>query len=382
MSWKDKTTVVEKRLEFVKLCDDGRYTVSSLCERFGVSRKNGYKWLQRYREEGIDGLKDKRRAPRSQPFRISDDIEEALLAERDAHPHWGPRKILAVLRRDAPDEQWPVASTVYDVLKRNGRIKSQRRRHKHQHPGKPVVEMDRPNSVWCIDFKGQFKLGNGQWCYPLTVTDGFSRALLCAHALTSTKLEPVRRVFIRLFKKYGLPEVILSDNGTPFASTGIRGLSRLSVWWIRLGIRHVRTEPSSPEQNGRHERMHRTLKAETTKPPKQTMKAQQREFDRFQHEYNCVRPHEALGQETPISRYAKSPRQYPKRLDYVDYPRNFLIRLVSASGEFCWRNKHVFLSTALAGQHVGLEETDDGIWSIYFASEELGRLDVRTNTVK
>lgn len=383
MSWKDGKEVAEKRLEFVNLLQDGRYTMVELCERFGIARSNGYKWVDRYLEAGLEGLKDRRRAPKGSSLRTASELEALILKERDAHKTWGPRKLLAVLERDYPDvEAWPAASTVYDILKRNGRIQSVRKRRKHEHPGKPFVDMDLPNNVWAADYKGQFRLGNGQNCYPLTVTDGYSRFLLMCHALPSTHLEAAKKAFLRLFKEYGLPDGILTDNGSPFASTGLGGLTRLSVWWIRLGIRHLRTQPSNPQQNGRHERMHRTLKAEATKPPQQTMRAQQLAFDRFRNEYNHVRPHEALDQQTPATIYAASPRQCPDRLPTVEYPSNFITRLVSSSGSIRFNSAQIFITQALAGEHIGLEECGDGIWNVFFGTAAVGRRDVRTATVK
>lgn len=383
MSWKEVSEVLDKRMEFVALVRDGRYTMTELCEKFGVARSNGYKWMNRFLEGGLAGLSDRRRGPRDSSHRTSQDMEELILAERDQHPTWGPRKLLVVLARDMPDvEGWPAASTVYDILKRNGRIQSLRRRRKHEHPGRPFVEMKLPNSVWAADYKGQFRLGNGRLCYPLTVTDGYTRFLFAAEGLPSTELEGARVVFLRLFKSFGLPEAILTDNGSPFCSSGLAGLTRLSVWWLRLGIRRLRTQPAHPEQNGRHERMHRTLKAEATQPPRQTMRAQQAAFDAFRTEYNEVRPHEALGNATPGSLYESSPRPYPRRLPTVEYGSNFITRLVSSSGSIRLDSAQIHVSSALAGEYVGLEACGDGIWSVYFSTEDIGRLDVRTGTVK
>lgn len=258
MPWKDNKVVAEKRLEFVKLLQDGRYSMTELCERFGISRTNGYKWMDRYLEAGMDGLKDRRRAPHSSSLRTPREVEDKIVQERDRHPRWGPRKLRALLMRDYPDTRWPAGSTFYEILKRQGRIQSKRRRRKHEHPGRPFVEMDLPNSVWSADYKGQFRLGDGKHCYPLTVADGYSRYLLGCDALGSTRLDTAHKTFRRLFETYGLPEAILTDNGAPFTSTGLGGLTQLNVWWLRLGIRHLRTQPSHPQRNGRHERMHRT----------------------------------------------------------------------------------------------------------------------------
>lgn len=382
MSWKEDREVAEIRLEFIRLLQDGRYTVVELCDRFGVARSTAYKWVDRYLEGGLDGLKDRRRGPKRSAIRTSQELEDMIVAERDRHRTWGPRKLLITLAADFPDVPWPAPSTVHEILKRYGRIQSKRPRRKHEHPGKPFVASDLPNTIWAADYKGQFRLGNGSVCYPLTVTDHFSRSLLGCRALSSTSLKPARAVFLGLFRTYGLPEAILTDNGVPFASVGLAGLSQLSIWWMRLGIRHLRTQPSSPQQNGRHERMHRTLKAEATKPPAQTLRAQQAVFDRFQQEYNELRPHEAHGQRTPSAFYQPSPRPYPERLPPLDYPGNFVVRKVASNGSFRWLSAPVFLTKALEGQHIGLEETADGIWSVYFAKALIGRLDERTGTVK
>lgn len=382
MSWKEYKSVVDKRLEFVRMCEDGRYTMTELCERFGVSRNNGYKWLRRYQEQGLDGLRDQRREALNCPHRTLPEIEALLLKERDAHPTWGVRKLLAVLSADFPDRTFPVASTAHEILTRNGRVTTHGRRRRHAHPGKPVLEMNAPNSVWAADYKGQFLLGNGRLCYPLTVTDGFSRYLIGCRALTSTKAHLAKAAFVGLFRKFGLPDAILTDNGTPFASSGLAGLTDLAVWWLRLGIRRVRTQPAQPQQNGRHERMHRTLKAEATKPPQITQRAQQKAFDVFSHEYNDVRPHEGIGMVTPASIYAHSNRPYPERLPQVHYPSNFVVRRVSDSGSIRWCGSQISVSLTLAGQYIGLEQVDDGIWTIYFASAEIGRLDTRTASIK
>ena len=382
MSWKEDKEVAEIRLEFIRLVQDGRYTVVELCERFGVARSTAYKWVDRYLEGGLDGLKDLRRGPRHPALRTGEEVEERIVAERDKHRTWGPRKLLVTLTADYPDVVWPAPSTVYEILKRHGKIQSKRPRRKHEHPGKPFVASELPNGIWAADFKGQFRLGNGSLCYPLTVTDHFSRALLACHALPSTTHRRTRAVFLQLFKEYGLPEAILTDNGVPFVSIGLAGLSQLSIWWMRLGIRHIRTQPSHPQQNGRHERMHRTLKAEATKPPAQTMRSQQAAFDRFRQEYNNHRPHEALGQRAPMDFYQASPRPYPERLPPIDYPKNFVVRKVSSNGSIRWLSAAVFVTKSLEGQHIGLEETGDGLWSVYFSRVRVGKLDERTGTVK
>ncbi len=383
MPWQSDENVFERRLKFVRMALDGRYRMTELCELFGVSRNNAYKWLKRYREEGAEGLRDRSRVAKSHPAAVPTEVISAILEERDAHPTWGAKKIRAILERDYPEMRLPARSTIHWILKRNGRVQAKRpRRTRHEHPGKPFVPMDLPNSVWSADYKGQFRLQQGRNCYPLTVADGHSRYLLGCDALSSTRFALAHKVFRRLFIEYGLPEAILTDNGSPFASTGLRGLTQLSVWWLRLGIKLIRTQPSHPEQNGRHERMHRTLKAEATMPAQYTFIQQQRAFDRFRLEYNEVRPHEALDMATPASFYSPSPRPYPARLPKVGYPPHFITRLVATTGYIRWHSDKVYVSKPLANQYVGLEEVDDGIWSVYFGTNLIGRLNDRNLTIR
>lgn len=381
MPWEAEKPVYEIRYEFVKAYESGLYTMTELCERFGISRNCGYKWLKRYREGGLEGLMDRPKRPKASPFITSGEVVEAILELRDSHPRWGARKLKAWLERNEPDTAWPSKSTIHDILGRNGRVRERRRRRKHAHPGRPVVDYTEPNAVWSADYKGQFLLGNGQYCYPLTVFDGHSRYLLGCRALKGTDYESARQVFAELFRRYGLPKYLLTDNGSPFVSTGLAGLTRLSAWWIRLGIIPKRTQPSHPEQNGRHERMHRTLKAEATRPPEKSQKAQQEVFWSFQQQFNEERPHEALGQRPPADVYEPSPRLYPRRLPKLDYPRNAEVRLVSNNGGIRFRCQYLFLSSALKGEHVGLEEVEDGIWSIYYGPLEIARLNERNFAV-
>jgi len=381
MPWKEEKPVFELRYEFVKAHESGLYSMADLCRRFGVSRNNGYKWLKRYRESGLAGLQDQSKRPKSSPFSSSEEVVDAILEVRDAHPRWGARTIKAYLERYEPDRAWPSRSGLHKILKRSGRVREQKRRRKYAHPGYPVVAYDQPNRVWSADYKGQFRLGDGSYCYPLTVLDGHSRYLLGCQALQGTTTEAAREVFRRLFQEYGLPEFILTDNGVPFASPGLSGLSALSVWWIKLGILPKRTQPSHPEQNGRHERMHKTLKAEATRPPGQTLAAQQQEFDHFRRVFNEERPHHALELRTPADLYQPSPRPYPSRLPLIEYPSEAKVRLVSKNGGIRWKSEYLFVSQTLAQEHVALEEVEDGVWSIYFGPVELGRLNERNRTI-
>jgi transposase InsO family protein len=303
---------------------------------------------------------------------------EALLEARRLHPSWGAKKLLPILVRKHPDWKWPALSTCSAILKRYGLIQQRRRRRHPGHPGKPTTPMTEPNEIWTADFKGEFKTRDGIYCYPLTVVDGYSRCLLACQGLRSTKIQLARPVFRRLFKEYGLPRIIRTDNGVPFATTALGRLSSLSVWWIRLGIFPELIEPGRPQQNGSHERMHKTLKAETTRPPAGNLRAQQAKFNAFRREFNNERPHEALGQQTPASRYRRSRRQLPKRLPPIEYPGHFEVRLVSKNCGIRWKSHRVCVTHTLAGEYVGLEEIDDGIWDVYFGPVRLGRMDERT----
>lgn len=305
-----------------------------------------------------------------------------ILDLRRKHPTWGAKKLLKILQTRHPKTTWPARSTVADILKRHGLVERKRRRTYPGHAGKPLSPMDRPNEIWCADYKGEFKTRDGIYCYPLTISDGCSRFLLECKGLRSTQHDLAQPVFTRAFRQYGLPKIIRTDNGTPFATTAISRLSRLSVWWIRLGIYPELIEPGKPQQNGRHERMHRTLKRETTRPPAATLRGQQRRFNRFREEYNDVRPHEALGQETPASFYRPSSRNYPNRIPSIEYPGHYEKRLVSRNGGIRWSCEWVNVSHLLAGLYVGLEEVDDGRWDVYFSRVRLGQLDERTYTIK
>jgi putative transposase len=381
MPWRVETSMSIRR-EFVDDCARGLYAMSELCARYGISRRVGYKWVARYEADGLIGLEDQRRVAAHYPNRIRDGVAAALLACRESHPTWGARKLRAYLARQQPRIAWPAASTIGELLKRHGLAHPRRRRAQPGHPGRPMSVMDAPNAVWSVDFKGQFRLGNGANCYPLTVVDGYSRYVLAVRGLPSVATVGVRPVFERLFREYGLPVRIRSDNGAPFATVALGRYSELRVWWTHLNIISELTEPASPQQNGRHERMHRVLKAEATRPAAASFGAQQRRFHRFQTEYNTERPHEALGQETPAAHYAPSPRPYPAQLPELVYPAHYERRYVSANGGIRWKNQWVNVSHVLAGEHVGLEEVADGVWSVYFGPELLGRFDERDGRIR
>jgi putative transposase len=380
MPWKE-TTPVDQRLRFIAAFSSCRWTMAELCRIYGISRKTGYKWTTRYGEEGLDGLKDRSRRPKSCPHRTDERCARKLVEERKKHPSWGARKLLARLRRRYPDWPWPVASTATQLLKQHGLVTPRKLRRRKPAPDKPVVESEQPNDVWTADFKGEFRTGDRQMCYPLTVADHHSRFLLACSGRRSTARVRAIPVFEETFHTYGLPRAILTDGGSPFSSPRApRRLSRLAVWWIKLGIEPLVIEPGHPEQNGRHERMHRTLKAETARPPAASLSDQEAAFDRFRSEYNLERPHEAIGQVAPAELYGKSPRPYPSYRPQVSYPGHFEVRRVHVNGDIRFQGQRLYVSGALGREWVGLEETDDGLWSVRFGSFLLGRYDERDET--
>ncbi len=380
MPWLE-TAPMEQRSRFIDAYRSGGFTMTELCARFQVSRRVGYKWVARYDADGRKGLADRSRAPHHCPHKVPEEVATLLCQARRRHTDWGPEKLIAWLRPKYPRVRWPAISTASDVLKRAGLIKPRRRRYRATHPGIVAPVTRAPNDLWTADFKGQFRTGDGEYCYPLTVADLHARYLLACHGLRSTQTLPVHAQFERLFCEFGLPRAIRTDNGIPVATTGLHGLSTLSVWWIRLGIQHQRIQPASPQQNGAHERMHKTLKRGAIHPPRATLAAQQRAFNAFRSEYNDERPHQHLGGATPSSRYRPSPRAYPTILPPIDYPSHFLVKPITAAGTFRLGDKLYFLSNALRHYPVGLEEVDDGLWSVFFCHVLLARIDERSGTL-
>lgn len=380
--WWDGLAPMERRHRFVLDLESLSWRMSDLCRHHGVSRKTGYEWAARWSAGGLEGLAPRSRAPVTSPHRTPSEVLKKLAGLRETHPSWGARKLLCLLGRLEPELELPAASTVGAYLKREGWIEPRRRRAPAGVRSPPRAVASAPNDVWACDFKGQFLLGDARYCYPLTLTDSFSRYLLACHGLSSTGSAGARAVFERAFRQFGLPRVMLSDNGIPFASHALGGLSRLSVWWIQLGIEPVRIEPGKPQQNGRHERFHRTLKAATARPPAPQARAQQRLFDQFGVEYNEVRPHEALEMKTPAELYQPSDRPYPRKLPPIEYPGHYEVRRVKSSGEIRWKGQCHFLSEVLAGQPVGLVEVDDGIWALYFAQQLLSQFDERCGNLR
>jgi len=371
-----ETSTLAQRRQFVMALLSAQWSMSDLCARFGISRPTGYKWAARYRVGGEAALLDQSRAPHACPHRMPAGVEGLLVAARREYG-WGARKLLQVLRTRHPTLTWPARSTVNDLFVRHALVRRRPRRRRWVHPGAGPLQTTRPNQVWPMDFKGQFKTGDGQYCYPLTVTDHFSRSLLACRGLASVTTAETRRVLEGVFREAGLPEAIRTDNGMPFVLPGRLRLSALSVWWMQLGIVHQRIAPGQPQQNGTHERMHRELKRETTRPAAATRRAQQQRFDAFRTRYNQVRPHEALADATPASRWQPSPRPYPERCRPPEYPAAMERRRVSGVGTISWSGRALFLSETLQGEDVGLEEVDDGIWNVVYYRTLLGRLDVR-----
>lgn len=372
---------MDERLRFVAKLLDGE-SMTDVCREFGISRKTGYKIFNRYKESGFEALSDRSRRPVRYANQLPPQIESLIVSLKREKPHWGARKIRELLvRRLDGDVRIPAKSTIHTVLHRHSLVKGIGRR-RHRATGTALSAGVAPNELWCADFKGEFKLGNGQYCYPLTVTDHASRFLLLCEALESIREDTAITAFEQLFLERGLPTAIRSDNGVPFASpNALFNLSKLSVWWLRLGIAIERIRPGHPQQNGRHERMHLTLKKEATRPPGMNSLQQQARFDAFVREFNTERPHEALGMKTPAERYSASARPY-QGLPELSYPLHDRDALVTACGRICMYRKKVNISQVLAGQRVGIKEVDEGIWIVSFMQYDLGYIDLEQKTLQ
>jgi transposase InsO family protein len=375
MPWRE-TSPVHERQRFVVDAEYARLSFSELCRRYRISRKTGYKWLERYAAGGLSALHDRSHRPGSCPHATRPKVIEAVLRLRKRWK-WGAPKLRELLGAELPSAEVPAVATIHRILVRHGRVRKRRRSRQRPHPGRPTTAITRPNAIWSADFKGQFRTGDGHYCYPLTVQDAYSRYLLACQGLAGTQRQPARAVFTRLFHEFGLPERIRTDNGQPFATCALGRLSALSVWWVQLGILPELIEPAHPEQNGRHERMHRTLKAETARPPAASCVAQQRRFNAFREIYNEHRPHEALGQQVPARHYQPSPRAVPARLEPLTYPGHFEIRRVSTNGGIRWHNRWVNVSHVLGTLNIGLEPIADGTWNVFFGPLHLGWFDER-----
>lgn len=376
MPWR-ATCPMKERVAFIVACEREEVPLALLCRQFGVSRKTAYKWLARWAEEGVEGLKERSRAPRCHPNALAPGVEAAVLALRGEHPTWGPRKVRAWLRARRPGGAWPAASTIGALLTRAGLTAHRKRRRRTPPPGRPFTDCAGPNEVWTVDFKGWFPTGDGARCEPLTLQDAHSRYLLRCQALPRADAEHTWAVVEAAFWEFGLPRALRSDNGPPFAGRGAGGLSRLGVRLLKAGVVPERIAPGRPEQNGRHERLHLTLKRETASPPGASLREQAERFARFRRLYNEERPHESLGQEPPAWHYAPSPRPWRGRLVEPEYPEGHLVRRVRTNGEVKWRGGKLFLGEALIGEPVGLVEAEEGRWRVFYASVELGWVDPR-----
>jgi transposase InsO family protein len=379
MPWKG-VTVSEQRQRFIEDYLLNYYCISELAERFSISRRTAHKWINRYRQHGQEGYQELSRRPHSCPWQTDKAIAAELVKLRKAHPRWGPRKLLDLMQRRDPKRKLPSVSTAARIIAREGLVKP-RRRYRRAHPGCPKSVPQGPNDIWAADYKGQFRLKNGEYCFPLTVSDLSSRFVLGVDAHPTISFEKSLAHFRALFQEFGLPSRIRTDNGTPFASNALARLSRLSVWFIRLDIYPELIEPGKPQQNAVHERMHRTLKQEATIPPSSSLPAQQRRFDRFRVEFNQQRPHEAIGMKRPAEVYQSSRRRMPEKIQPYDYPGHYLVRRVSGSGTIRISNNQFFVSNTLRGDYVGAEEVDDGIYDLYFRFYQLGRYHLRENKI-
>lgn len=383
MPWRESSPMSE-RLAFVTACLDRSETIVQICDRFGISEKTGQKWLRRFREHQLAGLVDRSRARLTHPYRIAPEIAQRIIALRRKYPLYGPVTLGDYLRQKEPQTRWPSASAIGKLLSREKLVRAKRR---HQSPEQKLLSGNRaralePNSVWTADFKGHFRLkrGRGEYCYPLTVLDLNTHFLLGCEALLSPSVSSAKEVFVSLFREYGLPEVLRTDNGVPFAQPNALGrLGALGFWWVRLGIRPEHITPARPQENGSHERFHRTLKAAATKPASASLFSQQKRFDRFRAEYNNDRPHQGLlGHQPPGKLYRASVRPYPNRLPSLVYPENSLVRLVSSNGNIKWKDHDVFLSSNLAGEYVSLTESEGDLLTVGYSFLELGELNATT----
>jgi transposase InsO family protein len=379
MPWRE-STIMEERLRFVARRLEGE-SMTALCREFGISRKTGHKLFARWKAHGLEALADRPRKPGRVANRLPMPVEATIVALRREKPHWGARKLRELLaRRLGPGVPVPVRSTIHAVLDRHGLVEHARARHPRA-TGTPLSRPAAPNDLWCCDFKGEFRLGDTRLCYPLTATDQVARYILMVEALEGTSEAPVFTAFHRLFQERGLPAAIRSDNGAPFASRGLYGLSRLSVWWLRLGIALERIAPGKPQQNGCHERMHLTLMQETCRPAADTALRQQARFDAFVEEFNAERPHEALGMKTPAEVYTPSPRPFAG-LPELAYPFHDRDVVVARNGSICLHGRPVRISTVLEGQRLGLREVDVDVWLVSFMHYDLGYIDLEARTLQ
>ena len=380
MPWK-VTNQMDLKVQFINDWNTGRFSMISLSQKYGISRPTSYKWLSRYNDLGIEGLKEQSRAPKNCPHRTSKEIIHLVIQEKLKNRKRGPRKVRARLMRLHPEIKFPAISTLAYWLKKEGLVENRKERLRVPPYTQPFSDCRAPNDVWSLDYKGQFYLQNKRVCYPITVSDNFSRFLLGCDALAGPRYLPTRQCLEAIFREYGLPQAIRFDNGTPFASKGIGGLSRLMIWFILLGITPERIGKGRPYENGRHERMHRTLKKDALDPIARNFKEQQKAFDVFRHDYNDIRPHEALNDQTPSDYYKKSNRPYVAHPHPPEYDHDYLIRHVRQNGEIKLKSQMVYIAESLAGYPVGLKQVADDHWQIQFSFYRLGTLDLRKNKI-
>ena len=382
MPWMELNIVILRKQFIEEYLDKNYPSFSYLCASYSISTKTGYKWLDRFRSGGFNNLEDQSRAPHTTPHRTPDDICELIIQTKLAHIHWGPKKILDSLKKHHPSTKLPADSTAGEILKAAGLVKKRKKRYHVSADEQAFGDCQENNHTWGVDYKGQFKLGNGQWCYPLTITDNHSRYLLQCKALKSTAYSDAKDWMEQCFREYGLPQNIRSDNGTPFSSMAAGGISRLSKWWIQLGIQPQRIKPGHPQQNGRHERMHKTLKQETIKPPAYNERSQQTKFDDFKTEFNHERSHEALQRKCPAEVYEPSSTSYPDTLPEIVYDEGCETRKVKRGGEIKWKGHHIYISQVLSHDRISLEEIDNNLWEVCYGFYKLGELDAKKVQLK
>ena len=382
MSWKVESMENQKQ-QFILLWKTNKFSLSALCRDFGISRPTAYALIERYEKEGWDSLEQLSRRPKSHPNETPKEMVEAILEIRNKYPRWGARKVCAILEREWELESIPHPSTVNAIMKRHGLTIPRRNPIKRIYNQFPIYDPVNPNEIWSADYKGKFRMGNGIYCNPLTIADSKSRYLLAIKGMENPNTEGAKPVFERVFREHGLPDQLHTDNGAPFGSAlSLHRLTRLSAWVIEIGVTPVYSDPGHPEQNGRHERMHRDLKAMATRPPGGCLVSQQKIFDKFIKEYNTIRPHEALGMKTPSEIHFRSKREYPRIIRDWDYPKNISIRYVSGNGAIRWgTNDWIMISTALSGKYVGMEEVANGLWKLYYRHVELGYFDAKAKKV-
>ncbi len=380
MPWK-VINQMDLKIQLINDWNYGHSSITDLSQKYEVSRPTVYKWIRRYEQFGIEGLKEKSRAPKRRPHRTSKEILNLMIQEKLKNRKRGPRKIRAQLKRKYPKRKFPAISTIAYWLKKEGLVEQRKKRSRVPPYTEPFSECLAPNDVWSIDYKGQFHTKDGRICYPLTLSDNFSRFILACQALEGPRYDPTRCCLESIFREYGLPRAIRSDNGTPFAGRCVGALSQLTIWWILLGIIPERIEKGCPQENGRHERMHRTLKSDALDPVADNLKEQQKAFDLYRHDYNNYRPHESLNDRTPSDYYEKSPRPYVEHPHLPDYGHEYLVRRVCENGEIKFTGRAFYLTELLAGMPVGLKEIEDGLWELLFSFYALGSIDLRKNKI-